>query len=73
MKIRATKTEKVKGFKVIQELSKSDTEYIRISTVDISETPFPYIVEIFKLEEGEFRYKTGNAFKKIEEAQDYIK
>lgn len=39
MKIRATKTEKVKGFKVIQELSKSDTEYIRISTVDISETP----------------------------------
>lgn len=70
-----SRTEEVKGFKVISEEIISDTKAIRVSQVDASETPYPFVVEIFskKSADEEYIYKYDDGFKTLEEAQNYSK
>lgn len=71
---RPTRTESVKGFKVIREEIISDTQAIRVSQVDSSETPYPFVVEEFKKlqpTDDNYFYTKGEAYKTLEEAKQY--
>lgn len=74
--LNKTKTEECKGFTVLEEREVTETnEVVRISKVDDSETPYPYIVERFKPLDNTnttYQYYTGDGYETLEEAKANI-
>ena len=67
-----TRTKKeAKGYQVLEEKILSDTKVTRLSQVDNSVTPYPFVIECFmkKAEESIWKYCGGDAYETLEEAK----
>lgn len=66
-----TRTAQCKGFSILNEIITSDTKACRLSKVDESVTPYPYVIEIFvkNPKDKVWVYKEGDAYETLEEAE----